>query len=373
MNSFHPKKYSAIGLFLWLTLSLLLTPLEIIPRCSTVGLDFGIIPTGFNVPLGFEPQRLKFLMGLTESLAQSPAQLTYQQIFKENAPAVVLIRMVDSSKKIISIGSGFVVSPMGVIVTNHHVIKAKPDARLEIKMPNGDVYTDVWIIHEEERRDLAVIWIKTTRLPTVKLGDSDNVEVGEQVVALGNPKGLELTFTAGIVSHIRLMPEKGYRFIQHQTPISPGSSGGPLFNMKGEVIGINTFAFEGQNLNGAVSINYVKPYLQDPPKMTYEEYAALQRQIEPPKVAPLSVQPCNEIIGSWNWFNGVVVIVESGGTMRREDNKNFGTWTCVDAVQRKFVLNWSKWGWRDTLILSSDGRKLDGRNQWGGHVWGNKK
>jgi S1-C subfamily serine protease len=52
------------------------------------------------------------------------------------------------------------------------------------------------------------------------------------------------------------MPEKGYRFIQHQTPISPGSSGGPLFNMKGEVIGINTFAFEGQNLNGAVSINY---------------------------------------------------------------------------------------------------------------------
>jgi S1-C subfamily serine protease len=138
MNSFHPNKVPTIGLFFGVTLSLI----------------------------------------VAESLAQSPAQLTYQQIFKENAPAVVLIRMVDSSKKIISLGSGFVVSPTGVIITNHHVIKAKPDARLEIKMPNGDVYTDVWIIHEEERRDLAVLWIKTTRLPTVKLGDSDNVEVG---------------------------------------------------------------------------------------------------------------------------------------------------------------------------------------------------
>jgi hypothetical protein len=119
--------------------------------------------------------------------------------------------------------------------------------------------------------------------------------------------------------------------------------------------------------------NYVKPYLQDPPKMTYEEYAALQRQIEPPKVAPLSVQPCNEIIGSWQWFNGVVVIVESGGTLRTDDNANYGTWTCVDAVQRKFMLQWKRGGWRDTLILSGDGRRLDGRNQWGIRVWGIKR
>ncbi len=189
-----------------------------------------------------------------------------------------MIRMLDASGKRLSLGSGFVVSPSGVIVTNHHVIEPKkPGARLVVKLPNGDLYDDVWVVHDDERRDLAVLLIKAVGLPSIKLGDSDKVEVGEQVVAIGNPKGLERTFTAGIVSSVRPMPGEGYRFIQHQTPISPGSSGGPLLNMNGEVVGINTFILfyqQGtQNLNGAVPVNYIKAYLQDPPKMTYEQYA----------------------------------------------------------------------------------------------------
>lgn len=211
---------------------------------------------------------------LIASWSHAAPALPLEQIYKENAPAVVLIRMVDAAGKTLSIGTGFVVASSGVIVTNHHVIKPKPGARLVVKLPNGDTYDDVWVIHDEERRDLAVLLIKAVGLPAVKLGDSDKVEVGGQVVALGHPQGLEMTFTAGIVSAIRPMPGKGYRFIQHQTPISPGSSGGPLLNVKGEVVGINTFGFEGgQNLNGAVPVNYVKAYLQEPPKMTYEQYA----------------------------------------------------------------------------------------------------
>lgn len=218
--------------------------------------------------------RLLLSLLLTANWAYAAPQLSLQQIFKENAPAIVVIRLMDATGKQLALGSGFVVSPSGVIVTNHHVIEPKPGARLVVKLPNGDTYEDVWVIHDEERRDLAVLSIKAAGLPTVKVGDSDKVEVGEQVVAIGHPKGLEMTFTVGIVSAIRPMPGKGYRFIQHQTPISPGSSGGPLLNMNGEVVGINTFGFEGgQNLNGAVPVNYVKAFLQDPPKMTYEQYA----------------------------------------------------------------------------------------------------
>ena len=190
-----------------------------------------------------------------------------------------MITVVDAAGKTISYGSGFVVSPSGVIVTNDHVIRVShpelPDFylyppsnghRLMVRLPNGNIYKDVQLIYHEDRRDFALLLIKAAGLPTVKLGDSDTVEVGEQVVAIGNPKRLLLTFTAGIVSSVRPMPGQCYHFIQHQAPISPGSSGGPLLNMKGEVVGINTFSFEAkgtQNLNGAMAINYVKPYLQE--------------------------------------------------------------------------------------------------------------
>lgn len=224
---------------------------------------------------------------------QAYPELTLQEIFKKNAPAVVFIGIGDADGKLISFGSGFLVSPSGVMVTNHHVIAPKPGGRVQVKLANGDVYDDVWVIHDDERRDFAVLLIKASGLPVVKLGDSDKIEVGEQVVAIGHPQGLEMTFTAGFVSALRPFPDKGYRFIQHQTPISGGSSGGPLLNMNGEVVGINTFSFkEGQNLNGAVAVNYVKAYLSDPPKMTYKEYARLQGAIPPeatwqPPVAPL--------------------------------------------------------------------------------------
>ena len=201
-------------------------------------------------------------------------KLSLPQIYRQSSAAVVLIQMVDSGGKVVAIGSGFLVSSSGVIVTNHHVIEPKPGLRPVVKVQSGDIHEDVSIIHDDQRRDFALIAIKAAGLAVLKLGDSDAVEVGEEVVAIGNPEGLERTYTAGIISAVRPMPGKGYRFIQHQAPISPGSSGGPLLNMSAEVIGINTFYVQGgQNLNGAVAINYVKPYLADPPSLTYEEYA----------------------------------------------------------------------------------------------------
>jgi S1-C subfamily serine protease len=207
--------------------------------------------------------------------AATPPALSLQRLFKQSAPAVVSITQLDAAGNVLLLASGFLVSSSGVLVTNHHVIAPQPGAvQLAVKLPRGDVYTDVRVVYAEARRDFAVLALKATGLPALKVGDSDAVQVGDQVVAIGNPKGLDLTLTQGIVEGIRLDPDNGYRFIQHQAPISPGSSGGPLLNMRGEVIGINTFEIKGaQNINGAVPINYVKPYVGDAATMTWRQYA----------------------------------------------------------------------------------------------------
>ena len=232
---------------------------------------------------------------LVAALAMAPiasaapaAAPSIQEIYRMASPAVVFITQVDAAGKTTSLASGFIVSPNGVIVTNHHVIDPDQGAvHIRVKVPRGDVFTDVRVIYAEERRDFAVIMVKANGLPALQVGDSDKIEVGDRVVAIGNPKGLELTLTEGIVESVRLDPQNGYRFIQHQAPISPGSSGGPLINMKGEAIGINAFGVrDAQNLNGAIPINYVKPYFNDPAKYTWEEWARTAAGGVPPRPAP---------------------------------------------------------------------------------------
>jgi S1-C subfamily serine protease len=209
------------------------------------------------------------------SPAPAAAQPSIQELYRRASPSVVFINQVDAAGKTTSLASGFIVSPNGVIVTNHHVIDPDQGAvHIHVKIPRGDVYTDVRVVYAEARRDFAVIQIKAAGLPALPVGDSDKVQVGDRVIAIGNPQGLELTLTEGIVENVRLDPDNGYRFIQHQAPISPGSSGGPLLNMSGQVIGINAFNFKNaQNLNGAIPINYVKPYFNDAAKLTWEEWA----------------------------------------------------------------------------------------------------
>lgn len=228
------------------------------------------------------------MVAVSAPAPSSPASPSIQEIYRRSSPAVVFITQVDAQGKTTSLASGFLVSPNGVVVTNHHVIDPDQGAvHIRVKIPRGDVFTDVHIIYAEARRDFAVIALKAAGLPALPVGDSDKVEVGDRVIAIGNPKGLELTLTEGIVESVRLDPQNGYRFIQHQAPISPGSSGGPLLNMKGEVIGINAFGVrDAQNLNGAIPINYVKPYFTDTAKMTWEEWAHVSGGAAPPRAAP---------------------------------------------------------------------------------------
>jgi serine protease Do len=136
-------------------------------------------------------------------------------------------------------GSGFVIRPDGFILTNAHVVSGASE--VTVRLTDRREYT-AKVIGIDTKSDVAVIKISASNLPTVKLGDSRNLKVGEWVLAIGAPFGFENSATAGIVSAKgRTLPDSGYvPFIQTDVPINPGNSGGPLFNMRGEVVGINS-------------------------------------------------------------------------------------------------------------------------------------
>ena len=138
-----------------------------------------------------------------------------------------------------SLGSGFIISADGYILTNHHVIAGADE--VIVRMANRNEYV-ARIIGSDEASDVAVLKVDAEDLPVLEFGDSDEVKVGEWVLAIGSPFGFDHSVTAGIVSAKgRSLPSDNYvPFIQTDVAINPGNSGGPLFNLKGKVIGINS-------------------------------------------------------------------------------------------------------------------------------------
>ena len=168
------------------------------------------------------------------------------------------------------VGSGFIIDSKGTILTNYHVVNNAQ--KVSVTLSDGKNY-DAKVIGKDEKTDIAVIKIEAGReLPAVTLGDSDRLEVGEWVMAIGNPFGLDHTVTSGIVSAKgRQIGAGPYdNFIQTDASINPGNSGGPLLNLRGEVVGINTaiFSQSGGNIGigFAIPTNSVKdllPQLRD--------------------------------------------------------------------------------------------------------------
>jgi hypothetical protein len=193
--------------------------------------------------------------------AQSaPPRKDIPAIAKAANGAIVSIVMSDKDGSPIAQGSGFLVSKDGIIVTNYHVISEGSSAI--VKFPDGAFYVVDGVLASDKARDVAVIKAHGGNFRTLTLGNSDQLQVGEEVVAIGNPLSLESTVSNGIVSGIRTVEEEGGKFLQVTTPISPGSSGGPLFNMAGEVVGITTLYLKGgENLNFAIPINDAKSLL----------------------------------------------------------------------------------------------------------------
>jgi serine protease Do len=146
-----------------------------------------------------------------------------------------------------SLGSGVIVDPNGYIVTNAHVVERADRIKVRLQDDPPGVLHDAKVIGTDRETDLAVIKIDVKKpLPAATLGNSDSMDVGDWVLAIGSPFGLEQTVTAGIVSAKgrNVVPQRQFQsFIQTDAAINPGNSGGPLVNMKGEVIGINTAIF----------------------------------------------------------------------------------------------------------------------------------
>jgi hypothetical protein len=194
--------------------------------------------------------------------AQSAPRKDIPAIAKAANGSIVSIVMSDKDGKPIAQGSGFLVSKDGEVVTNYHVISEGSSAI--VKFPDGGFYVVDGVLASDKARDVVIIKAHGKNFQTLILGNSDRVQVGEEVVAIGNPLSLESTVSNGIVSAIRTIEEQGGKFLQVTAPISPGSSGGPLFNMAGEVVGITTLKYKGgENLNFAIPINDAKRMLGD--------------------------------------------------------------------------------------------------------------
>ncbi|HZW95499.1 MAG TPA: Do family serine endopeptidase [Candidatus Eremiobacteraceae bacterium] len=158
-----------------------------------------------------------------------------------------------------SLGSGVIVDPKGYIVTNRHVVEKADRIRVRLQDDPPGVQHDAKVIGEDQETDLAVIKIDMDRaVPVAKLGNSDSMEVGDWVLAIGSPFGQVGTVTAGIVSAKGrdIVPGRQFQtFIQTDAAINPGNSGGPLVNMNGEVIGINTAILSETNAYAGVGFS----------------------------------------------------------------------------------------------------------------------
>jgi len=158
-----------------------------------------------------------------------------------------------------SAGSGFIIDKEGLVVTNHHVV-ANAD-EIQVQLSDERTFRAI-LVGSDERTDVALLRLeKAGKLPTVEFGDSDDLRVGDRVVAIGNPFGLDHTVTSGIVSaKERVIGAGPYDdFIQTDASINPGNSGGPLFNLGGQVVGINTAIVpRGQGIGFAIPANLAR-------------------------------------------------------------------------------------------------------------------
>ena len=204
---------------------------------------------------------------LPEPSSKSVAELT--ALVRES---VVVISHGGRDRKREGIGSGFVISPDGLIATNLHVIgEARP---ITVQMQDGRSY-DVQSIHATDRAtDLALIRIDAKDLPALELGDSGSLQQGQEVVAIGNPRGLRYSVVTGVVSGIRELD--GMPLIQLAMPIEQGNSGGPLLDRQGRVHGILTLkSLVTRNLGFAVAINALKPLLEKPNPVPIERWLTI--------------------------------------------------------------------------------------------------
>lgn len=199
-----------------------------------------------------------------------PAQpRTAREIIDASSPAIVRIEAGEAK-----VGTGFILDETGLIATNLHVIEGESKVRVKLYKDNTD-YPATVVAAVDKSHDLALIRIQPKKkLPVLRLGNSDAMSAGDKVYAIGNPLGVfDYSITDGLISQVRPLSE-GLTILQISAAISQGSSGGPLFNQFGEVIGVTTAIItQGQAINLAVPSNYLRPLMQRQITMSLDDFA----------------------------------------------------------------------------------------------------
>ena len=206
------------------------------------------------------PAKFFTCTSLTVLLIISIATLTFsqptnEQIFTRISPSVVYILTGNGNGQLQSTGFGFVVKENGVLLTAYHLIK---DAReVQVRLKSGEVYDQVELLGFDSRRDIAALRIRAKGLPVLQLVDPDSKQIGEKVFVISNPLNLTWSASDGILSAIRMADEvpeagTGYKLIQFTAPVSQGSSGAPVVDSQGRVLGIVIASKGGQATNLAI-------------------------------------------------------------------------------------------------------------------------
>ena len=211
----------------------------------------------------YRPARIQCnaCLALTALLIAAPAMaqepISVRQIAANAQMAVATVRAYKDGEEF-SLGSGFFIREDGVLVTNLHVVAGADSVSVEID--SGEIYDNVFTLSTDDRRDLILLQIPATKLFTLNIADDRGTEVGDSVYVIGNPLGFEGTFSGGMLSAKRV--EDGVSYLQVTAPISQGSSGGPVLNSAGQVIGVTTLTYtEGQNLNMAIPARHAADLL----------------------------------------------------------------------------------------------------------------
>ena len=230
------------------------------------------------------------------------AENDHIRIARENMPAVVTINAVKDDASTFT-GTGFVLTPDGLLATSRHVVEHT--VYINVTFPDGVVSGEAVPVVAAGNVDLALLKIEAQHLPTVHVADSSDVQPGQSITVIGNPRRLQNTITSGIISQVRQKAD-GILWHQISAPISPSSSGSPIFNANGDVVSIAFASFPGennQNLNFSVPSIYLLELVQKAgytlPEPVKEETAAKPLQKENPFWA--------HIKKSWailtNWFH----------------------------------------------------------------------
>jgi S1-C subfamily serine protease len=228
-------------------------------KSRTIALGLGLlVGAGIGVTLGVSGRDSIELAQAQSSGQTTPSEEVVIRVAREITPAVVSVSTGSGS------GSGVFIAKEGVILTNAHVVQNAP--RVQVGLADGRALTGE-VLGRDPLVDVAVVRVGIQNAPTAPLGDSDQLQVGQAAIAVGNPLGLERSVTTGVVSAINRSP-RGLGLeglIQTDAAISVGNSGGPLVDSQGRVIGINTAVFSGPGVAGlgfAVPINLARDIAQ---------------------------------------------------------------------------------------------------------------